>query len=88
MANPWVLTRQAERTLAGIAEWTFESFGPRQAEAYAEDLIVACQALADGTLTSRDCRRLLSPNLPEDLRFARVGQHYVVFVVTGRLLPR
>lgn len=47
MPKPWVLTRQAERSLAEIADWTVETFGRRQADAYAEDLIEGCQALAD-----------------------------------------
>ena len=80
MTKPWVLTQQAERTLAEIAAWTAETFGKRQAEAYAEDLIDACRALANGTAPSRDCRRLVAAELPEDLRYARIGQHYVVFI--------
>ena len=52
----------------------------RQADAYAEDLIEKCQALADGAAPSKDCRRLVDPSLPENLRYARSGQHYVVFI--------
>ena len=80
MPKPWVLTRQAEAALKDIATWTVETFGKRQAEAYAEDLIEKCQALANGTAPSRDCRRLIDPALPENLRYARSGQHYVVFI--------
>ena len=43
MAKPWVLTRQAEAALKDIAVWTVETFGRRQADAYAEDLIEKCQ---------------------------------------------
>ena len=68
MAKPWVLTRQAEAALKDIAIWTVETFGRRQADAYAEDLIEKCQA------------RLVDPSLPENLRYARSGQHYVVFI--------
>lgn len=80
MPKAWVLSRQAESALAEIANWTVETFGRRQAAAYAEDLIEACQALADGTAPSRGCRHLVAADLPEDLRYARVGQHYVVFL--------
>ncbi|MDO8986378.1 type II toxin-antitoxin system RelE/ParE family toxin [Cypionkella sp.] len=80
MPKPWVLTRQAEAALKDIAIWTVETFGKRQADAYAEDLIEKCQELADGAAPSRDCRRLVDSALPEDLRYARSGQHYVVFV--------
>ncbi|MBE2274835.1 MAG: type II toxin-antitoxin system RelE/ParE family toxin [Rhodobacteraceae bacterium] len=79
-ARPWVLTQQAQAALRDIAAWTVETFGRRQADAYAEDLIEKCQALAQGQAASRDCRRLVDPALPEDLRFARAGQHYVVFI--------
>lgn len=81
MAKPWVLTRQAETSLAEIAAWTVDAFGNRQADAYAEDLIETCQALADGRAPSVDCRRLVATDLPEDLRYALMGQHYIVFLV-------
>ena len=80
MSRPWRLTRRAEASLIEIARWTFDAFGPRQAEAYQEDLIAACRGIADGTSPSQDCRRLIDPDLPEDLRFARAGQHFVIFV--------
>ncbi len=80
MPRPWALTLQAEAALRDIAIWTVQTFGPRQAEAYAHDLIEKCQTLAEGTAPSRDCRALVDPALPENLRFARSGQHYVVFI--------
>ncbi len=63
-----------------IADWTVETFGRRQAAAYEEDLITCCCGIAAGTATVYDCRRLIDPNLPEALRFARAGQHFIVFV--------
>lgn len=80
MPKPWRLTQQAEASLIEIARWTNETFGPRQAAAYEEDLIASCVAIAAGTAMSQDCRRLIDPDLPEDLRFARAGLHFVVFV--------
>ncbi|WP_136646724.1 type II toxin-antitoxin system RelE/ParE family toxin [Tabrizicola sp. YIM 78059] len=80
MPKPWRLTRKAEASLINIAGWTLETFGPRQAEAYEEDLIAVCRAIAAGTAQTQDCRRLIDPDLPEDLRFARCGQHFVVFI--------
>ena len=61
----------------------FFGFGPRQAEAYEEDLVARCQAIADGTAPSQSCRRVIDPNLPEDLRVTRSGQHFIVFVETA-----
>lgn len=80
MPKPWRLTRQAEASLIDIANWTFETFGPRQAKAYEEDLIAACRDIAEGKAISQDCRRIIDPDLSEDLRFARAGQHFVIFV--------
>lgn len=80
MTKPWRLTRVAERSLIDIAVWTAETFGPRQAAAYEEDLIAACRNIAAGVAHSQDCRRLIDPDLPENLRFVRVGQHFVVFI--------
>ena len=44
------------------------------------DLIARCVALAAGEAPSQDCRRLIDPDLIDDLRFTRVGQHFIVFV--------
>ena len=73
MPKSWRLTRAAEASLSEIARWTFETFGPRQADAYAQDLIDICNAIAAGKAQTQDCRRIIDPNLPEDLRFARGG---------------
>jgi len=80
MPKPWRLTRTAEASLVEIALWTVETFGPRQAAAYEEDLINVCHGIAAGTTPSRDCRRIIDPHLAEDLRFARAGQHFVILV--------
>jgi len=80
MPKPWRLTRQAEASLLDIAFWTSETFGPRQAQAYEEDLITRCSGIASGTVTAQSCRAIIDPDLKEDLRFARSGQHFIVFV--------
>ena len=80
MRRPWRLTRQAEASLVDIARWTLETFGPRQAAAYEEDLIERCAEIAEGTAVSRGCRHWVGPDLPEDLRAARSGRHYIVFI--------
>jgi toxin ParE1/3/4 len=84
MSKSWRLTRAAEASLIEIASWTIETFGARQAAAYEEDLIAACRDIAAGTAMSQDCRRLIDPGLPEDLRFVRAGQHFVVFIEDSR----
>jgi len=80
MSRPWRLTRAAEASLIEIAHWTLATFGPRQADAYEADLIEACNRIAGGTAITQDCRRLIDPNLEEDLRFIRCGQHVIVFI--------
>ena len=80
MPRPWRLTRQAEASLTDIARWTLETFGPRQAGTYEEVLVSRCIAIANGTAISQGCRKLVDPTLPEDLRFTRSGQHFIVFV--------
>ena len=80
MSRPWRLTRHAETSLGEIASWTIDTFGPRQASAYEEDLIARCREIAAGTAISQACRQLIDPDLPEDLRFTRSGQHFIVFI--------
>jgi toxin ParE1/3/4 len=80
MLKPWRLTRRAESSLVEVARWTLGIFGSRQAAAYEEDLIARCEQIAAGTAHSQDCRRLIDPSLPEDLRFTRAGPHFIVFI--------
>lgn len=80
MPKPWRLTRQAEAFLIDIALWTIETFGSRQAQAYEEDLIARCSGVALGNVTSQSCRAIIDPDLKEDLRFTRSGQHFIVFI--------
>ena len=80
MPKPWRLTRQAEASLVGIARWTLETFGPRQAATYEDDLIARCDEIAAGAAPSQSCSRLADLKAGEDLRFARAGQHFIVFV--------
>jgi plasmid stabilization system protein ParE len=79
-ARPWRLTRQAEAALDDIARWTFQTFGPRQADACQADLIASFEALAAGTAPSRSCRDVFDPSLDARLRLARSGGHVIVFV--------
>ena len=80
MTRPWRLTQQAEASLLEIARWTMETFGSRQAAAYEEDLIAKCRDIASGDAVTQGCRQLIAPDLTEDLRFTRSGQHFIVFI--------
>lgn len=80
MPRPWRPAISRRETSAARVTWTFETFGPKQAAVYEVDLLARCKEIASGTAWSQDCRRIIDPNLPEDLRFTRAGQHFVVFV--------
>lgn len=77
--KPWRLTPAAEESLVDIALWTIDTFGPAQADAYEEELIARCQAIADGRATSRDCSILVDDAGAAELRFTRAGEHFVIF---------
>ena len=79
MSRSWRLTRQAETSLVEIALWTVETFGPRQAAAYEEDLIARCREIAEGTAISQGCRQLIDPDKRTTCS-SRAGQHSIVFI--------
>ncbi len=79
-------TPQARRDGADIIHWTLRTFGPQQAQIYAETIALALQALSDG------------PGIPgaeprEDIalgiftlhvaRNGRKGRHFVAFRING-----
>jgi toxin ParE1/3/4 len=80
MAGRWRLTRRAKASLAEIALWTVTTFGVRQAQTYEEDLIAKCRAIADRTAMGQSCQALVDRPDVSDLRFSRVGQHFVIFI--------
>lgn len=84
MSGAWRvrLAEQAEQDVLGILLWTVENFGARQAEVYAQTLLLAIEALHDGL-------DVLGANVREDIgpdihtlhvaRQGRKGRHFVVF---------
>lgn len=78
MTRPFRLTRRAEASLTAIADWTFDSFGTRQAEIYGAEVLARCAAIAAGQVASRSCAMLLPG--ADNLRYARAGAHFVVFL--------
>ncbi|MEL6645376.1 MAG: type II toxin-antitoxin system RelE/ParE family toxin [Pseudomonadota bacterium] len=75
----WRLTPRAEARLLEIAIWTIDTFGPAQADAYEQDILERCAAIADGRAITWDCARLMGTTPPSRLRYARVGEHMTVF---------
>lgn len=80
MTRSFRLTRRAENSLADIAEWTIRTFGIRQAELYETELIDRCEAITRNEAVSQSCAVLLPE--AEDIRFARAGEHFIVFLET------
>lgn len=84
MSSVWRvrLAEQAELDLIGITLWTVEYFGASQAQAYAQTLSLAIEALHDGP-------EILGVAVRDDLghgvrtlhvaRQSRKGRHFVVF---------
>ena len=79
------LAGQAEQDLLDISKWTAKNFGTRQAEHYAETIILAIEALHDGP-------EILGAKLRDDIakgihtlhvaRQGRKGRHFVAFSVS------
>ncbi len=82
MSRPWRLTPLAEERLVDIALWTIDTFGAVQADLYEAELLERCEAIARGRAPVRDCSVLLGGDAPSGLRFARAGEHFVVFLET------
>ena len=76
------LAEQAELDVLGITLWTVENFGAQQAQAYAQTLSLALEALHDGPevlgVTVRDDLGLGVRTL-HVARQGRKGRHFVVF---------
>ena len=76
------LAAQAELDFSEIITWTNENFGERQAEAYAETLTLAIEALHDGPeQLGVKARHDIGPGIRtlHVARQGRSGRHFVVF---------
>lgn len=80
MTKPWRVTQQAEQSLLDIAVWTVETFGPLQADAYEQDILTKMDDIAAGVAHTQSCRVLIDTNLAEDIRFTRIGGHYLIYI--------
>lgn len=80
MTKPWRVTQQAEQSLLDIALWTVETFGPRQADAYEQDILDKMDDIAGGVAHTQSCRVLIDSNLADDIRYTRIGGHYLIYI--------
>jgi plasmid stabilization system protein ParE len=76
----WRLTPQAQESLVEIALWTIDRFGAAQARLYETEVLARCEAIAEGRAAVRDCSVLTGSADDTGLRFARAGEHFVVFL--------
>lgn len=84
MSLAWTvrLAEQAELDFLDIAKWTVENFGERQAEFYAETLLLAIEDLRDGPeILGAKARDDIGPGIRtlHVARQGRNGRHFVVF---------
>ena len=79
MTRPVRLSAKASARLQDVLDWTFDRFGARQADRYRARLHAIFDHLGEGTAPSRSVRDVLAPRAPADLRFVKVGAHFVLF---------
>lgn len=75
-------SERADSSFEQILEWTYERFGARQVATYRDTLMERCRAIAEGRVVHQSCRTIFADDLRDDLRFARAGSHYVIFIET------
>jgi toxin ParE1/3/4 len=75
-----IFSDRAARSFQQIAEYSRERYGRDRGAAYLDQLIGRCDALTRGEVPFRDCRDVFAPDLRTDLRFARAGRHFIIFM--------
>lgn len=78
----WRLSHRAFQSMIEIGEWSNNQFGDQQADKYLQELIAQCKALANGTAHSQSCKLLIGADATDDLRFTRVGRHFIIYAAT------
>lgn len=84
MSKSYRLTQAAEDSLDEIAIWTFETFGPRQADRYEAALKAKVLDIAAGRVVARDCSVLTGSDAGRGLSYVSAGEHFVVFLDVGQ----
>ena len=76
------LSERAKQSFREIGLYSRERFGVGQMRFYLDGLLTRCKLIAAGDVPHQSCRVMFADDLREDLRFARAGQHFVIFVET------
>ena len=82
MNRSYRLSERATRSFREIGLYSRDRYGVRQMRFYLDGLLDRCKAIAAGHVPHQSCRAVFADDLREDLRFARAGQHFVIFVET------
>jgi toxin ParE1/3/4 len=78
----YVLSERAKISFREIGLYSRDRYGVEQMRFYLDGLLDRCRAIAAGQVVHQSCRAVFADDLREDLRFARAGQHYVIFLET------
>ena len=81
-ARGYQLSTRAARSFREIGIYTRDRHGREQMRFYLDGLLFRCKAIAAGQVHHQSCRTRFADDLREDLRFARAGQHFVIFIET------
>ena len=73
------LTLAAEEDLRGIWRYTYEAWGPVQAEKYFDQIVACCEAVGEGRARSKSFSKL-----PNEIRVYRCEHHYIVWFAGDR----
>lgn len=73
-------TRRARAELLEIALWTYQTFGPQQAEKYEELLIRRLQGAASKELHTRTADQLTGDKTLADIELVTAGRHLIFFI--------
>lgn len=73
------LSRQAERDIEGILQYTYETYGERQRQSYQAALHEALEAIADNPGIGHK-----RPDLSERHLALHVEHHFVVYTLSGQ----
>jgi toxin ParE1/3/4 len=74
---------RSEIALEDIGEWSTENFGLVRAQRYSGDLLAVCRRIALEEAHWQSCREVFAPHLRSELRFARSGRHFIIFIETA-----
>jgi toxin ParE1/3/4 len=77
------LSRRAEGSLDSIGAFSRETFGKTRGDVYVATLLDRCRKIAAGQMPNQSCHSQFGEDLRANLRFARSGRHFIIFIETA-----